>query len=129
MAANGLAQGVAVVKILLTRGSASGLGLPEVLSPTLVIWARPYEPPPAEEYAAGWPVAVFPERRTTFLDATRASITSFTWPPGSMPWTRGPGRPWSWRRMAWSRRGLPRSLIVAQRGSYFTPAAASALPG
>ncbi len=67
VAANGLARGSAAVKILLTRGALPGLGLPEAPSPTLVIWARPYEPPPPAEYAAGWPVAVFPERRTTFL--------------------------------------------------------------
>ncbi len=45
LAANGLAQGVAAVKILLTRGEANGLGLPATPSPTLVIYARPYMPP------------------------------------------------------------------------------------
>jgi branched-chain amino acid aminotransferase len=65
--ANGLQHGLAAVKILLTRGQAEGLGLPASASPTLVMWARPYLPPSPEEYAAGWPVVIFPERRTTFI--------------------------------------------------------------
>jgi branched-chain amino acid aminotransferase len=67
LAANGLLEGLAAVKILLTRGEAAGLGLPAISSPTLVIYARPFVPPSPQEYANGWPVAVFPERRTTFI--------------------------------------------------------------
>src|SRR3974377_1543456 len=53
LAANGLKQGMAAVKILVTRGEAAGLGLPESLSPTLVIWARPYQPPSLQAYTRG----------------------------------------------------------------------------
>ena len=67
LAANGLSRGPARVKILLTRGVAAGLGLPEECRPTLVIYAQPYTPPSPEEYAAGWPVVVFPEGRSTFV--------------------------------------------------------------
>ena len=67
LTANGLSRGPARVKILLSRGVAPGLGLPEECRPTLVIYAQPYTPPSSEEYAAGWPVAVFPEGRSTFV--------------------------------------------------------------
>ena len=40
LAANGLSRGPARVKILLTRGVAPGLGLPEECRPTLVIYAQ-----------------------------------------------------------------------------------------
>ena len=41
LAANGLSRGPARIKILLTRGVAAGLGLPEECRPTLVIYAQP----------------------------------------------------------------------------------------
>ena len=57
----------AAVKILFTRGEIATLGLPETDQPTIIIYARKYEPPPAEEYKGGWPVITFPERRLNFL--------------------------------------------------------------
>ncbi|HZE22235.1 MAG TPA: aminotransferase class IV, partial [Desulfobaccales bacterium] len=67
LAANGLGSGPARVKILLSRGEAPGLGLPQDSHPTLVIWAQPYTPPTPAEYQAGWPLAVFPPGRSTFV--------------------------------------------------------------
>ena len=64
---NGLGRGLAAVKILITRGEIAALGLPETDEPTIIIYARQYEPPPPEEYRTGWPVVSFPERRTSFL--------------------------------------------------------------
>ena len=64
---NGLGRGLAAVKILITRGEIAALGLPATDQPTIIIYARQYEPPPAEEYRTGWPVMSFPERRTNFL--------------------------------------------------------------
>lgn len=64
---NGLDQGLAAVKILITRGEIPTLGLPVSHQPTVIIYARPYEPPPAAEYRSGWPVVSFPERRKSFL--------------------------------------------------------------
>jgi branched-chain amino acid aminotransferase/para-aminobenzoate synthetase component 1 len=57
----------AAVKILITRGEIADLGLPETEQPTVIIYARKYDPSPAEEYRRGWPVVSFPERRTIFL--------------------------------------------------------------
>jgi branched-chain amino acid aminotransferase len=64
---NGLGRGLAAVKILITRGEIAALGLPETDQPTIILYAKPYEPPPSEEYRCGWPVVSFPERRTSFL--------------------------------------------------------------
>jgi branched-chain amino acid aminotransferase len=64
---NGLGQGLAAVKILITRGEITTLGLPETDQPTIIIYAKRYEPPPSEDYRRGWPVVSFPEPRTTFL--------------------------------------------------------------
>lgn len=51
---NGLERGVARLKILVTRGAVSGVGLPRPVRPTLCILAEPYTPPSVEEYASGW---------------------------------------------------------------------------
>ncbi|MEJ5348611.1 MAG: aminotransferase class IV [Desulfosoma sp.] len=51
---NGLHQGIARVKILLTRGPISGVGLPRSTTPTIGILAEPYTPPSSEEYDRGW---------------------------------------------------------------------------
>lgn len=64
---NGLDQGSAVVKIVVTRGEEPALGLPDPAQSTLIIMARSYTPPPAADYQQGWPVVCFPERRTIFL--------------------------------------------------------------
>ena len=47
---NHLERHLAAVKILITRGEIATLGLPETDQPTIIIYARKYEPPPAEEY-------------------------------------------------------------------------------
>jgi len=67
LAANGLTTGLAAVKIILTRGEEPELGLPPARHPTVVVTARPYTPPGTAEYQRGWEVAIFPERRTSFL--------------------------------------------------------------
>jgi len=46
---------------------AEEFGLPEECRPTLVIYAQPYTPPSPSAYAAGWPVVIFPEGRSTFV--------------------------------------------------------------
>jgi branched-chain amino acid aminotransferase len=51
---NGLDGGLAGLKILVTRGVALPLGLPEGGKPTVFVQARPYEPPSPEQYADGW---------------------------------------------------------------------------
>ncbi len=58
---------MAAVKILVTRGESAVLGLPQTDQPTIIIYARKYEPPPNEEYRTGWPVMSFPELRLNFL--------------------------------------------------------------
>ncbi len=51
---NGLQSGLAALKILVTRGIASPLGLPQGVQPTVFVQARPYQPPSPDQYRRGW---------------------------------------------------------------------------
>lgn len=54
LARNELNRGPARVKIIVTRGVVSGLGLPLPSAPTRLILTEPYRPPSAQDYAQGW---------------------------------------------------------------------------
>jgi branched-chain amino acid aminotransferase len=56
---NRLHQEVASVKIVVTRGQSAMLGLPETGQATVVIYARPYEPPQPSTYQTGYRLHVF----------------------------------------------------------------------
>jgi branched-chain amino acid aminotransferase len=56
---NRLEKDVATVKIIVTRGQSAVLGLPDTAQATLVIYARPYEPPQASTYRTGYRLHVF----------------------------------------------------------------------
>jgi branched-chain amino acid aminotransferase len=129
LAANGLQQGTAAVKILLTRGEASGLGLPPSLAPTLVVWARPYLPPSPEEYEAGWPVAVFPERRTTFIGGHKSLNYLFYLAARQYALDQGAREALILEADGLVSEGAATSLIVTRQDRLLTPAAPSALPG
>ena len=126
---NGLDRGVARVKILLSRGAVAGLGLPAASRPTLVIWAQPYEPPPPAEYAAGWPVVTFPERRTTFLGRHKSLNYLFYLTARQYALERGGREALILEADGMLSEGAATSLLYLCRGVYCTPAAASALPG
>lgn len=126
---NGLERSLSAVKILLTRGEAAGLGLPEAPSPTLVIWARPYAPPGPEEYVRGWPVAVFPERRTTFVGGHKSLNYLFYLAARQYALDRGAKEALILEADGLVSEGAATSLVLARGGRYFTPAAPSALPG
>lgn len=127
--ANGLDRGLAAVKILLSRWPAAGLGLPAGAHPTLVIWARPYEPPGAAEYAAGWPVVTFPERRTTFVGRHKSLNYLFYLAARQYALDQGAKEAVILEGDGLISEGAATSLIYAQPGGYFTPLAPSALPG
>ncbi|MGD0215913.1 MAG: aminotransferase class IV [Desulfobaccales bacterium] len=129
LSVNGLERGVARVKILLSRGAAAGLGLPGASRPTLVIWAQPYEPPPPAEYAAGWPVATFPERRTTFLGRHKSLNYLFYLVARQYALEQGAREALILEADGMLSEGAATSLLYLCRGVYCTPAAASALPG
>ena len=126
---NGLDRGVARVKILLSRGEVAGLGLPAASRPTLVIWAQPYEPPPPAEYAAGWPVVTFPERRTTFLGRHKSLNYLFYLTARQYALEQGAREALILEADGLLSEGAATSLLYLSRGVYGTPAAASALPG
>lgn len=54
LARNHLDQRIARVKIIVTRGIAGPLGLPEANRPTVCVSATGYQPPAPEDYARGW---------------------------------------------------------------------------
>ncbi len=129
LAANGLTRGPARVRIQLTRGQAPGLGLPGEGRPTVVIWAGRYEPPTPEEYAAGWPVAVFPERRTTFLGRHKSLNYLFYLAARQYALDQGAKEAIILEADGAVSEGAATSLIYLHKGRLWTPAAVSALPG
>jgi len=127
--ANGLEQGPARVKILLTRGVAEGLGLPEVSRPTVALWARAYEPPPPAAYAAGWPAVVFPQGRTTFVGGHKSLNYLFYLAARQYALDKGAREAVILEANGRVSEGAVTSLLFSREGRYFTPDAASALPG
>ncbi len=129
LAANGLEQATARVKILLSRGVAGGLGLPASAQPTLVMWAQPYAPPLPPEYAAGWPAVIFPERRTTMIGRHKSLNYLFYLAARQYALDRGAREAVILEADGLVSEGAATSLVYLSQGRYFTPAAASALPG
>jgi branched-subunit amino acid aminotransferase/4-amino-4-deoxychorismate lyase len=129
LAANGLILGPARAKILLTRGVAPGLGLPVECRPTLVIYAQPYTPPSPEAYAAGWPVVVFPEGRSTFVGRHKSLNYLFYLAVRQYALDCGAKEAIILDADGLVSEGAATSLIYLHQGRYYTPASASALPG
>jgi branched-subunit amino acid aminotransferase/4-amino-4-deoxychorismate lyase len=129
LAANGLSRGPARIKILLSRGEAAGLGLPPGTRPTLVIWAQPYTPPSPEEYAAGWPVAVFPEGRSTFVGRHKTLNYLFYLAARQYALDRGAKEALILEADGLVSEGAATSLVYLHQGHYYLPASVSALPG
>jgi branched-subunit amino acid aminotransferase/4-amino-4-deoxychorismate lyase len=129
LAANGLSRGPARVKILLTRGLAEGLGLPEDCRPTLVIWAYPYAPPSPGEYAAGWPVAVFPHSRSTFVGRHKSLNYLFYLAARQYALDRGAREALILEADGRVSEGAATSLVYRAQGRFCTPESPSALAG
>jgi branched-chain amino acid aminotransferase/para-aminobenzoate synthetase component 1 len=127
--ANGLSRGPARVKILLSRGLAPGLGLPQDCRPTLVVWAQPYTSPTPAEYAAGWLVAVFPESRSTFVGRHKSLNYLFYLAARQYALDRGAREALILEADGLVSEGAATSLVYLHQGRYYTPASASALPG
>jgi len=129
LAANGLGRGPARLKILLSRGEADGLGLPPSSRPTLVVRARPYTPPSPAEYAAGWPVAVFPEGRSTFMGGHKSLNYLFYLAARQYALDRGAKEALILEADGLVSEGAATSLVYLHQGRYYRPASVSALPG
>ena len=129
LTANGLNRGPARVKILLTRGAAPGLGLPEGRRPTLVIYAEAYTPPSPEAYAAGWPVVVFPEGRSTFVGRHKSLNYLFYLAARQFALDQDAKEALILEADGLVSEGAATSLIYLHQGQYYLPASASALPG
>jgi branched-subunit amino acid aminotransferase/4-amino-4-deoxychorismate lyase len=129
LAANGLSRGPARVKILLSRGEAPGLGLPADCRPTLVIWAQPYDPPAPAEYAAGWPVVVFPEGRSTWVARHKSLNYLFYLAARQYALDQGAKEALVQEAGGLVSEGAATSLVYLHQGKFYTPESASALPG
>jgi branched-subunit amino acid aminotransferase/4-amino-4-deoxychorismate lyase len=129
LAANGLDRGTARVKILLSRGEAAGLGLPPDCRPTLVVWAYPYTPPTPAEYAAGWPVVVFPEGRSIFVGRHKSLNYLFYLAARQFALDREAREALILEADGLVSEGAATSLVYLLQGRYYTPESASALPG
>jgi branched-chain amino acid aminotransferase/para-aminobenzoate synthetase component 1 len=129
LAANGLERGLARMKILLTRGEAPGLGLPQETWPTLVIWAQPYTPPSPEEYARGWLLVTFPERRSTFLGRYKSLNYLFYLAARQYALDQGAKEALILEADGLVSEGAATSLLYAHGGIFCTPESPSALPG
>ena len=97
--------------------------------PTLVMWARPYEPPPPAEYAAGWPAVIFPERRTTMIGRHKSLNYLFYLAARQYALDCGAREAIILEADGLVSEGAATSLVYLSKGRYCTPAAASALPG
>jgi branched-chain amino acid aminotransferase/para-aminobenzoate synthetase component 1 len=129
LAANRLSRGSARIKILLSRGVAEGLGLPQGCRPTLVIWAHPYSPPTPEEYAGGWPVVVYPQGRSTFLGRHKSLNYLFYLAARQCALDQGAKEALILEADGLVSEGAATSLVYLHQGRYYTPASASALTG
>jgi branched-chain amino acid aminotransferase/para-aminobenzoate synthetase component 1 len=129
LAANNLTGGPARIKILLTRGIAPGLGLPEDSRTTLVIWGQPYAPPTPAEYAAGWPVVVFPEARSTFMGRHKSLNYLFYLAARQFALDREAKEALILEADGLVSEGAATSLIYLYQGQFYSPEAASALTG
>lgn len=125
---NGLAMEIAIVKILVTRGEATTLGLPVTKQPTVIISARPYTPPPPEDYRHGWPVVVFPERRHCFLGTHKSLNYLFSLAARQYALDHGGREALILEADGNVAEGAAAGLLWQEQGSYCTPRAGNALP-
>jgi branched-subunit amino acid aminotransferase/4-amino-4-deoxychorismate lyase len=125
---NGLGRGLAAVKILITRGEIATLGLPTTDQPTIIIYARQYEPPSAEEYRLGWPVLSFPERRTNFLSRHKSLNYLFCLAARQYAVDRGGREGLILEADGAVSEGSTAGLLWQEDATFFTPLAENALP-
>ncbi len=118
---------LAAVKILITRGEIATLGLPETDQPTIIIYARKYEPPPAEEYAFGWPVISFPERRINFLGRHKSLNYLFCLAARQYALDRGGREGLILEADGTVAEGATTAVVWQEENTFFTPQAGSAL--
>jgi branched-chain amino acid aminotransferase/para-aminobenzoate synthetase component 1 len=64
---NGLREDVARIKILISRGSVAGPGLPEGMQPTTLLYCERYLPPSESDYRRGSMLSIFREGFAPFL--------------------------------------------------------------
>ncbi len=129
LAVNRLVSGLAAVKIILTRGEHPELGLPQVPQGTLVLTARPYTPPSAQDYLRGWQTVVYPARRTTFLGRHKSLNYLFYLAARHYAQEQGAKEALILEADGRLSEAATANLVLLRGGVYETPQAPSALPG
>lgn len=124
---NELAGRSAALKIIVTRGKSPALGLPPGRQPTIVIYARPYDPPPGKEYEHGWPVVTFPEPRTCFVGQYKSLNYLYCLAARQYALDRGAREAIFLENEEVVSEGAATALIYAQKDDFFTPQSASSL--
>lgn len=124
---NNLGNGLAAVKILITRGKIATLGLPETDQPTIIIYARHYEPPLIEEYGRGWPLVSFPERRSSFLSRHKSLNYLFCLAARQYAMDRGGREGLILEADGTVSEGSTTGVLWQENENFFTPLAGSAL--
>jgi branched-chain amino acid aminotransferase/para-aminobenzoate synthetase component 1 len=124
---NNLAQNLAAVKILVTRGEIAVLGLPPTDQPTIILYAREYEPPSNEEYRTGWPVLTFPEPRLNFLGRHKTLNYLFCLAARQYAVDRGGREGLILEADGTVSEGAATAVIWQEADTFFTPQARSAL--
>ncbi|MBI5522675.1 MAG: aminotransferase class IV [Desulfarculus sp.] len=126
---NHLAEGLARVKIVLTRGAEPALGLPAASRPTLMVTAQAYAPPTPAAYQAGWRLHTFSQGAAPALAGHKTLSYLF----------------YLWARQAAQKAGADEaiildgaglvaetamgSLLCRQEGRWWTPQSPAHLPG
>lgn len=129
LALNRLTQGLARIKIVLTRGIDPDLGLPAPARPTLLILAQPYTPPSAQAYRAGWRLGSFRQGGAPALAGHKSlNYLFYLWARQS---ARQAGAD---EALILDQEGLVAetalgSLICLQDGRWWTPSSPAQLPG
>ncbi|CAO0820733.1 Aminotransferase class IV [Desulfarculales bacterium] len=126
---NRLQEGLARVKIMLTRGVAPELCLPMPDCPTLLVTAQAYTPPAPEVYQAGWRLPVFRGGTAPVLAGHKSlSYLFYLWARQQAIEAGGQ------EALILDQDGLVAetalgSLLCCQDGRWWTPRSTSQLPG
>ena len=124
---NNFGGNFAAVKILVTRGESAVLGLPQTDQPTIILYARKYEPPPNEDYRTGWPVISFPELRLSFLGKHKSLNYLFSLAARQYALDRGGREGLILEADGTVSEGAATAIIWQEADTFFSPQTASAL--
>lgn len=126
---NRLGDDVASVKIVMTRGRSSVLGLPETAEATTVIYARPYKPPQPSTYQTGCRLHVFRNGFSPPLSQLKSLNYLYHLTARQAALDAGADEAVLLDVQGRVTETAAGSLLLRTRGEWWTPQSASQLPG